>query len=67
MKFIAVMMAIIFSILSFVEIIVGFDWTYRIINIIAILCWYAYFRLSGTPAMIIPLHHIKLIPQTDAI
>jgi hypothetical protein len=66
MKFISAMMAIIFTLMSLVEIIAGFHWEYRILNLIAIGFWYAYWRLRRPP-MIIPLHHQKLIPQTDAI
>ncbi len=67
MKFISVMMAIIFTLMSLVEIIAGFHWGYRILNFIALGFWYAYWRLCHPPAMIIPLHQRKLIPQTDAI
>lgn len=46
MKFIYVMAAIIFTLLSSVEIITGLGWGYRLLNLIAIACWYKYFTLK---------------------
>lgn len=67
MKFISVMMAIIFTLMSLVEIVAGFHWGYRILNLFALGFWYAYWWLRHPSPMIIPLHQRKLIPQTDAI
>lgn len=40
------MAAIIFTLLSSVEIITGLGWGYRLLNLVAIACWYKYFTLK---------------------
>jgi len=42
--FVTVMLAIIFTLLSISEFIIGFQWGYRIINVIALGCWWLYYR-----------------------
>lgn len=43
------MFAIIFTLLSSVEIITGLGWAYRILNLIALGFWYKYYKLQCNP------------------
>lgn len=42
--FVTIMFAVIFSIISLTEVVTGFQWGYRVLNVIALSCWWIYYR-----------------------
>ena len=47
--FVAIMFALIFTLISLTEFVTGFQWGYRIINAVAIFNWWVYYRSTKEP------------------
>ena len=47
--FVTIMLAFIFTLISLTEFVTGFQWGYRILNAIAICCWWMYYRRTKEP------------------
>ena len=47
--FVAIMFALIFTLISLTEFVTGFQWGYRIINAVAIFYWWVYYRSTKEP------------------
>ena len=49
LTFLSLLMAIIFTLLSLGEIFTGFEWSYRIVNGIALVWWWFVYRMAYKP------------------
>lgn len=67
MKFISLMLGIVFTLISLAELFTGFEWGYRFINALALASFYFYWWLSRPPKMILPLAQQRVMDETDAI
>ena len=47
--FVTIMFAIIFTLISLTEFVTGFQWGYRIINVVAVCCWWLYYKQTKEP------------------
>lgn len=57
------MFAIIFTLMSVAEIITGFQWGYRVINVVALCCWWVYYRHTKRD----PLKPVKLVESVEPV
>ena len=71
--FVTVMLAIIFTLISITEFMTGFQWGYRILNVIALSCWWLYYRktkeytiLGPASEPVEPVEHVELDEMNTA-
>lgn len=57
------MFAFIFTLMSLTEFVTGFQWGYRIINVIALCCWWFYYRHTT----IDPMKPVKLVEPKEPV
>ena len=57
------MFAIIFTLISLTEIFTGFQWGYRVIDVIALSCWWIYYRHTKLD----PLKPVKLLEPEEPV
>lgn len=50
MKFVSCMLAVLFTLMSLAEFATGFEWGFRIVNVVAAAFWYLFYRLMVKPA-----------------